>query len=219
MLRLVQFRDAGGETRVAACGDEGAAPIVKGASTTYELAWAAIGAGISLAEQVERNGKGEAVDIDAALAAGRVGLPITHSDPAHLIVAGTGLTHLGSADGRDKMHKAAQAAEKPTDSMRMFLMGVEGGKPKSGQTGVQPEWFYKGDGSALVATGGELVSPSFAEDGGEEPELAGIYLIGPNGQPHRIGFCLANEFSDHVTEKQNYLWLAHSKLRQPSRGP
>ncbi len=117
------------------------------------------------------------------------------------------------------MHKAAQAAEKPTDSMRMFLMGVEGGKPKPGQTGVQPEWFYKGDGSALVETGGELVSPSFAEDGGEEPELAGVYLIGPDGTPFRLGFCLANEFSDHVTEKQNYLWLAHSKLRQASLGP
>ena len=117
------------------------------------------------------------------------------------------------------MHKAAQAAEKPTDSMRMFLMGVEGGKPKPGETGVQPEWFYKGDGSALVASGDELVSPSFAEDGGEEPELAGIYLIGPDGTPFRLGFCLANEFSDHVTEKQNYLWLAHSKLRQASLGP
>ena len=218
MLRLVQIRNAGGETHVAACDDEGAAHIVNGVTTTYELAWAAILAGISLAEQVERNGKGEAVDLDAAIASGRVGLPITHSDPAHLIVAGTGLTHLGSADGRDKMHKAAQAAAKPTDSMRMFLMGVEGGKPKPGVTGVQPEWLYKGDGSALVATGGALVSPSFAEDGGEEPELAGIYLIGPDGTPFRLGFCLANEFSDHVTEKQNYLWLAHSKLRQASLG-
>ena len=219
MLRLVQFRDERGEARVAACNDEGAAHVVNGVAMTYELAWSAIIAGISLAEQVTRSGTGEAVDIDAVLAAGRVDLPITHDDPAHLIVAGTGLTHLGSADGRDKMHKAAQATEKPTDSMRMFLMGVEGGKPKPGEIGVQPEWFYKGDGSALVATGGDLNSPSFAEDGGEEPELAGIYLIGPDGTPFRLGFCLANEFSDHVTEKQNYLWLAHSKLRQASLGP
>ncbi|MBV2144108.1 FAH family protein [Falsochrobactrum sp. TDYN1] len=218
MLRLVQFRDESGEARVAACGDDGVAHVVKNAATTYELAMAAITAGISLAEQVARNGKGETVDLDAAIASGRVGLPVTHGDPAHMIVAGTGLTHLGSADGRDKMHKAAQAAEKPTDSMRMFLMGVEGGKPKPGETGVQPEWFYKGDGSALVATGEEFLSPSFAEDGGEEPELAGIYLIGPDGTPFRLGFCLANEFSDHVTEKQNYLWLAHSKLRQASLG-
>ncbi|MGU3399571.1 AraD1 family protein [Brucellaceae bacterium D45D] len=218
MLRLIQFRDDRGEMRVAACDDEGAAHIVKGVTTSYELAWAAICAGLSLSEQVERSGLGEAVDIDAAIADGRVGLPITHSDPAHLIVAGTGLTHLGSADGRDKMHKAAQSAEKPTDSMRMFLMGVEGGKPKPGESGVQPEWFYKGDGSALVASGKDLVSPSFAQDGGEEPELAGIYLIGPDGTPFRLGFCLANEFSDHVIEKQNYLWLAHSKLRQASLG-
>ncbi|MBC7479783.1 MAG: GguC protein, partial [Pseudorhodobacter sp.] len=28
-----------------------------------------------------------------------------------------------------------------------------------------------------------------------------------------------NEFSDHVTERVNYLWLAHSKLRVASYGP
>ncbi len=31
--------------------------------------------------------------------------PIDHRDPAHLLVTGTGLSHLGSAEGRDKMHK------------------------------------------------------------------------------------------------------------------
>jgi hypothetical protein len=39
------------------------------------------------------------------------------------------------------------------------------------------------------------------------------------GNPHRLGFALGNEFSDHVTERQNYLWLAHSKLRPSSFGP
>lgn len=219
MLRLVQLRDASGNNLVVACHDEGKAHVVNGVTSTYDLAMAAITAGNSLAKQVEKQGQGAEVDIDKALAEQRVDLPVAHPDAAHFIVAGTGLTHLGSADGRDKMHKAAQSAEKPTDSMRMFLMGVEGGKPAAGQTGVQPEWFYKGDGSALVATGDELISPSFAEDGGEEPELAGIYLIGPDGTPFRLGFCLANEFSDHVTEKQNYLWLAHSKLRQAALGP
>jgi hypothetical protein len=98
-------------------------------------------------------------------------------------------------------------------------MGVEGGKPSDGRPGVQPEWFYKGDGSSLVAPGGPLSSPGFAEDAGEEPEIAGIYLIGADGTPHRLGFALGNEFSDHVTERQNYLWLAHSKLRQAALGP
>ena len=56
-------------------------------------------------------------------------------------------------------------------------------------------------------------------DGGEEPEIVGIYLIDDAGAPVRIGFALGNEFSDHITERQNYLWLAHSKLRPASVGP
>ena len=40
-----------------------------------------------------------------------------------------------------------------------------------------------------------------------------------DGMPWRVGFALLNEFSDHVTERQNYLWLAHSKLRPCSFGP
>lgn len=117
------------------------------------------------------------------------------------------------------MHRAASETAAPTDSMRMFLMGVEGGKPTPGTVGAQPEWFYKGDGAGLVASGAPLVSPAFGLDGGEEPEIAGIYLIDADGQPVRLGFALANEFSDHVTERGNYLWLAHSKLRPAALGP
>ena len=116
------------------------------------------------------------------------------------------------------MHTAA-ASGHTTDSMRMFMMGLEGGKPDGSAIGVQPEWFYKGDGSSIVGTGAPLPSPDFALDGGEEPEIAGIYLIDAEGNPRRLGFCLANEFSDHVTERGNYLWLAHSKLRPAALGP
>jgi hypothetical protein len=155
--------------------------------------------------------------------------PIQHPDPAHMLITGTGLTHLGSADARDSMHKKhrdtpvdrVSDADLPplTDSMRMFNLGLEGGKPTPGNTGVQPEWFYKGDGSCVTAPYQPLVIPDFALDGGEEPEIAGIYVIGPDGVPYRVGFCLGNEFSDHVMEKQNYLYLAHSKLRQCAFGP
>lgn len=56
------------------------------------------------------------------------------------------LIQLRSADGvRILMHQAA-AAGTTTDSMRMFLLGLKGGKPADGEIGVQPEWFYKGDG-------------------------------------------------------------------------
>jgi hypothetical protein len=106
-----------------------------------------------------------------------------------------------------------------TDSMKMFVMGVEGGKPANGFNGIQPEWFYKGNGESVVAPEAPLVSPSFAMDGGEEPEIAGIYVIARDGMPVRLGYCLANEFSDHVMERINYLWLSHSKLRPIALGP
>ncbi len=59
--------------------------------------------------------------------------PIDHPDPAHLYVTGTGLTHLGSAEGRDKMHKSLADPAALTDSMKMFKLGLEGGKPGQGQ--------------------------------------------------------------------------------------
>ncbi|HTG38136.1 AraD1 family protein [Sphingomonas sp.] len=217
-MRLIQVRDENGARRVVAASDDGAV-YVRGVDSTRALAWAAIENGVTLAQAVEAMGADGDADLTGLAAGGRLLAPIDHEDPAHLILSGTGLTHLGSAEGRDKMHRAAADAEKQTDSMRMFLEGVEGGKPAAGQAGQQPEWFYKGDGSQLVGPGDALSMPAFARDGGEEPELAGIYLIGPDGTPFRLGLTLANEFSDHVTERHNYLWLAHSKLRQAALGP
>ncbi len=218
MLHLVQLRNVDGSRAVAAMTD-GGAHLVPGAASTYDLAAAAIRAGRGLAAEVAAAGRGEKVDLAAALAAGRVLSPIDHRDPAHLLITGTGLSHLGSAEGRDKMHKDLADPSKLSDSMKMFRMGLEGGKPAPGARGVQPEWFYKGDGSVLVGPEAPLTSPDYALDGGEEPELVGIYLIGPDGTPYRLGFALGNEFSDHVTERQNYLYLAHSKLRCCSLGP
>jgi hypothetical protein len=216
-IRLVQYIAADGSRAVAALGDSGVAHRIAGAATTYELARRALRERASLAALAASQRSAEAVDVSALLAARRVLAPIDHPDDAHVHLTGTGLTHLGSADGRDKMHKAA-AGGAATDSMRMFLMGLEGGKPKDGGAGVQPEWFYKGDGSSIVAPGAPLPSPEFALDGGEEPEIAGVYLIDDAGAPRRLGYCLANEFSDHITERTNYLWLAHSKLRPAALG-
>ena len=213
-LSLIQYRGADGLRGVAALRDGGAPHIVPGVETTLALARRAIAEGATLAALVDAAGEGETLDL------GTVELlaPIDHADPAHLLMTGTGLTHLGSAEGRDKMHRAISDAAQQTDSMKMFLMGVEGGKPESG-VGVQPEWFYKGDGSQIVAPGSPLPSPAFALDAGEEPEVAGVYLIAGDGMPVRLGYALANEFSDHVTERGNYLWLAHSKLRPAALGP
>lgn len=199
----------------------GGTKIVNGAKSVYSLALEAARSGVGLSALIERKGFGKSVDLDAAYRQGRLISPINHPDPAHLHLTGTGLTHLGSAATRDAMHKKldADGEEALTDSMKMFRMGLEGGKPAPGATGVQPEWFYKGNGTMVVAPGAPLVSPSFAMDAGEEPEIAGIYIIGDDGMPFRVGFSLSNEFSDHVTERVNYLYLAHSKLRNASFGP
>jgi hypothetical protein len=217
-LRLVQLQTANGGRLVAALDDDQRAVCLAGVESVYALAMIAIGEGISLAEAVSRRRMKETLILGDAANGLRLLAPIDHPDPAHLHLTGTGLTHLGSAESRNKMHALAATGGAQTDSMRIFLQGLKGGKPASGAVGCQPEWFYKGNGFSVVATNGALPVPSFASDGGEEPEIAGIYLIDAAGIARRLGFCLANEFSDHVTERENYLWLAHSKLRQASLG-
>jgi hypothetical protein len=198
---------------VAALDQAGNAHLLGGVNRLTDLARDAIDHPASLAELASDRIVGPICLSDYSLLH-----PLQLEDPVDVTVSGTGLTHLGSAEGRDKMHKAADAG-KATDSMKMFLMGEEGGKPEPGTAGVQPEWFYKGDGSILAEPDGDLAMPEFALDGGEEPEIAGIYIVGADGTPHRLGFALGNEFSDHVTERGNYLWLAHSKLRPAALGP
>ena len=218
-MRLIQYvTDAGGRGVARIEGNRAVA--VKGAAGVIDLAQQAIAARRSLDDAVKAAGDGEALDYPALLSQRRVLSPVDHPDAAHCLVTGTGLTHLGSADTRDKMHKKISGdVESLSDSMKMFRMGLEGGKPQLPGPGVQPEWFYKGDGSSIVRPGADLPLPEFALDGGEEPEIAGLYLVDSGGKPWRLGFALGNEYSDHVMERQNYLYLAHSKLRACAIGP
>ncbi|MCC2960591.1 FAH family protein [Massilia sp. IC2-278] len=218
-MLLVQFITESRERRIGILHDN-TIRVVGGYATTRELARAAIAAGTGLAQLADSAATSEHVDYEDVARAGRILPPLDHTDPAHCYVTGTGLTHLGSADTRDTMHKKIGGdVDTLSDSMKMFRMGVEGGKPSAGTAGVQPEWFYKGDGSIVRATGQDIEMPDFALDGGEEPEIAGLYLIGDDGRPYRLGYAIGNEFSDHVTERQNYLYLAHSKLRNCGLGP
>ena len=217
-MRLIQFAAQGGARAVAAITDGSAPRAVKGATNVRDLALEAHRSKRSLTQTVEAHGLGESVDYDRLIAEKRILLPLDHPEPSRIVVALTGLTHLGSAQSRDSMHQKLQATEL-TDSMKMFKLGIDGGKPAAGKIGVQPEWAYKGDGSWLVAPEQPIDLPGYAEDGGEEGEVAGLYVIGDNGEPLRVGFALGNEYSDHVMERRNYLYLAHSKLRQSSYGP
>ncbi|MBZ9537608.1 AraD1 family protein [Modicisalibacter tunisiensis] len=218
-MRLIQYEHEG-RPQVAVVESPDRVRRVAADEGTYGLARRAIRERRSLAAVVESALTEERLDYAELVREHRLLPPLTHPDPAHCLVTGTGLTHLGSADTRSAMHAKAQADESQlTDSMRMFKLGVEGGKPDPGRVGAQPEWFYKGDGDCVVAPEADIPVPAFAADAGEEPELAGLYVIDEAGQPWRIGYAVGNEFSDHVTERHNYLWLAHSKLRACSFGP
>jgi hypothetical protein len=248
--RIVQLTD--GVMRRVALVDEPYLRLIVAdakadARSLNALAAEAIETSTPLSELVGRRATGEALDYDqvyAGSSAWRLLTPIDHPDESsRCIVSGTGLTHIGSARDRHKMHDDAArntAATGPamvapagaavmtspqteaapvTDSMRMFEAGIVGGRPAPGAIGVAPEWFYKGTGSMLRAHDEPLDVPPYAEDGGEEAELAGVYIIDPEGRPRRIGLAAGNEFSDHRFERKNYLNLAGSKLRACSLGP
>ena len=219
MTRVVQIAN-GAERRVALV-DEPRLRVLEGVESVYALAHEAIAAGTPLSALAERRANGAALDYDEIYngsSSWRLLPAIDHPrDAGHCIVSGTGLTHVGSAQDRHKMH-GVQAAT-PTDSMRMYQAGLEHGRPAAGEIGVAPEWFYKGLGTMLRAHGEPLTVPSYAESGGEEAEIAGVYLIDVDGRPRRIGMAAGNEFSDHRFERKNYLNLAGSKLRVSALGP
>jgi hypothetical protein len=145
--------------------------------------------------------------------------PLDHADPFHVLISGTGLTHTGSMQARDDMHSGAVNEDAKSPSAKMFEMGMVGGKPPEGRRGAAPEWFYKGNGTILKGHRAELDIPPYSLGGGEEPELVGCYIIDDTGKPCRLGYALGNEWSDHATERINYLYLAPSKLRTCAIGP
>ena len=221
---LVQISD-GATTRVAMV-DEPHLRCLEKFATVYELAHYCVQENTSMEEQVRAHATGETLpydDVYSGVSKWRLLAPIhVPGEPSRLLISGTGLTHLGSARQRQAMHIAdpvKKADEPVTDSMRMFQWGLKEGRPPEGAVGVAPEWFYKGNGSDLRGPQEALEIPSHAEDGGEEAEIAGVYIVGANGEPYRIGFAQGNEFSDHKFEKRNYLNLAGSKLRTCALGP
>jgi hypothetical protein len=219
MTRLVQIQNDA--ARAVALVEEPRLRLLDGLKSVFQLAQAALDAKISLAALIQKTATGEWLDYDpiySGQSKWRLLPAIDHpAEPARCLVSGTGLTHLGSAASRQRMHEAKES--ELTDSMKMFRWGVEGGKPAPGKIGVAPEWFYKGCGTILRAHGEPLDVPAYAGDGGEEAEIAGVYFVDANGQPHRIGMAIGNEFSDHKFEKKNYLNLAGSKIRNCSLGP
>lgn len=219
-MRLVQLRHAEKGRAVGRVESE-TLRLLNSYTSIYSLAQAAIRTKESIVNLIGSISTGNSISYDQVYSGQsdwRLMPAFDHpEEPARCLVSGTGLTHKASVDNRQAMHAGEEAAL--TDSMRMYQWGIEGGRPQPGSVGVQPEWFYKGSGTILSGHGEPLLVPRYAEDGGEEPEIVGAYLIDDSGRPWRVGMAIGNEFSDHKMEKRNYLYLAPSKLRRCAIGP
>ncbi len=151
-MRLIQFETTQGTRHVGVIeGDE--IHVVRATDTTRELALGAIAKGHGLVEEVlERGTDPSPHSYRQTLHDGRVLPPLDHQDPAHCLVSGTGLTHLGSASTRDKMHqKKAGEQAAMTDTVRIFQVGNRrwtsagghaGGRSQSGSTRATARLWY-----------------------------------------------------------------------------
>src|SRR6202021_2219928 len=174
MTRLIQIKKKG-IRRVALIQDPNIR-LLDNFSSIYELAHIAIAARMKLSEAARQRARLETIDYNPIYNGSsewRLLPAIDHpEESARCLISGTGLTHLGSARGRQSMH--ATATEDLTDSMKMFRWGVEGGRPAEGSIGIAPEWFHKGSGYALRAPGEPVDIPPYAEDGGDRARVRGV---------------------------------------------
>ena len=221
-MRLVQLQHPGRGRRVAVV-DDADLVLIEGFDSAYALAMRAAEGDDTLGDLVEAHRSDERLGYDAVYA-GRGDWSLLPAfdhpeEPARCAITGTGLSHQKSAANRQAMHEAGGHGSEKSDSLKMYELGVAGGKPSPGTIGVQPEWFFKCNGTRLVAHNQPIQIPSFAIGAGEEAEPVAIYVVDSAGHPCRVGFAAGNEFSDHLLEEQNYLYLSSSKLRPCSLGP
>jgi hypothetical protein len=218
-MRLVQLKND--MLRRVVLVEEPHLYFLTGVSSVYELALKAIAKKANLQACIAEIRSEERLTYDEVYESRSPWSLLPAFDHPHessrCLVSGTGLTHLGSAKDRNAMHNVQP--DQLTDSVRIFQLGIERGKPAEGCIGPAPEWFYKGNGNTMRAHREALVVPAYAEDGGEEAEIAACYVVSPEGVPFRVGMAMGNEFSDHIFEKKNYLNLAGSKLSTCALGP
>ena len=216
MIRLVQISHRQHGRRVALVGEPDL-HVLDGPQTVHVLAVDAMRRGTTIESGLMPGSLRLSYDeVYGGTSEWKLLPPFDHPWAEKCFVTGTGLTHKASAENRQSMHGDVATM---TDSMKMYRIGLEGGRPAPGCVGAPPEWFYKGTGRIVRAHGEPLDVASHGDDGGDEAEIAGCYLIDDDAVPHRVGLVQGNEFSDHVLEAKNYLYLAQSKLRSCSLGP
>src|SRR5829696_4625830 len=106
MIRLVQISHPALGKHVAVV-DEPRLRFVAGFSSMYELAMEAIRQDKRIAQLIDVKRGSESLEYEPiykGLSAWTLLPPLTHPDPAHCLVTGTGLTHKKSAENRQAMH-------------------------------------------------------------------------------------------------------------------
>ena len=107
-MRLIQYRDTNNEIQAAVI-ENGQLHALSEPLNIYQLASKAIAEKETLAALVQSL-KGDQLDYETLINQNDIRSPIHHKDAAHLLVSGTGLTHLGSADTRNAMHSKSSGA-------------------------------------------------------------------------------------------------------------
>ena len=219
MTRLIQIEK--GNVRRVALVEEPNVRLLEDCSSIYESAQIAIDEGKSLAKR--RANQCETTNSTMTLSIResewRLLPAIDHpEESARCHVSGTG-THAHRQRSWAPVH--ARDSRRGHDGQHEDVSLGNGGVGARNQeaSGRHRNGFTK----ALAARCGRTVNrwkyPAYANDGGEEAEIAGVYIVAKDGRPYRIGMAVGNEFSDHEFEKKNYLNLAGSKLRKCALGP
>ena len=170
----------------------------------------------ALSELIELQLSDEILDVEKLQIENAFTFPVSHQHNDATWIGGTGLTHSNRALIRKVMEEIPE--NKLSDSQKIYQLGIKEGKLKAGISTARPEWFFKGHLCNARTHGQTLDVPWYDLGGGEEAELVAVYYITPNSELYRIGFCLGNEFSDHILEKENHFYITQCKLRPFSLG-
>lgn len=110
--------------------------------------------------------------------------------------------------------------DQPDEPGRCLVSGSPMTHPSeagSGGARLYPEWYYKGNGTALRGHGDPLAVPEFAIAASERAGIAAVYVIDGAAVPRRVGLSQGNELCDGGQATGDT--SAGSKLLPGSVGP
>ena len=150
-MRLVQFMAANDQRRVGRVSEDGRrVAALSQFGSVYELARSALQGGRRLADLAAAAPTDGEEALAGLLATNRLLAPLDHPDPAHCLVTGTGLTHIGSAQARDAMHQVQAQGRGRAERFDEDVPARHRGRQARGRAG--PAWRRNGSTRATAAS-------------------------------------------------------------------